>query len=103
MIAALFVETGRRWVQKLALDARPNGPTVWPMSQEQIISAPFPLTAEKVRLVAKQMGVSYGDALGFLSGVAFWMEKGAPFELAVQRHAQTMLDGCALALAKLGD
>jgi hypothetical protein len=64
---------------------------------------PFPMTHEaKVRLLAQDMGVSYGDALSFLQGVAFWMEKGLPFELAVQRHAQTMREGCQLALRKLG-
>jgi hypothetical protein len=62
----------------------------------------FPMTAEdKVRHLAKQMGVSYGDALAFLQAVAFWMDKGLPFELAVQRHMQTMRDGCALALRKM--
>jgi hypothetical protein len=53
----------------------------------------------KVRMIAKHMGVSYDDALSFLKGVHFWIEKGLPFELAVQKHMQTMRDGCALALA----
>lgn len=62
---------------------------------------PFPMSGEsKVRLIAKQMGVSYDDALSFLAAVAFWMEKGLPYELAVQKHMQTMREGCALALAR---
>jgi hypothetical protein len=62
----------------------------------------FPMSPEsKVRIIAKDMGVSYEDSLSFLGCVAFWMEKGLPFELAVQRHMQTMRDGCALALEKL--
>lgn len=57
----------------------------------------FPLSNEsKVRLIATQMGVSYDDALSFLSGIAFWMERGHPFELAVQRHMQTLREGAAL-------
>jgi hypothetical protein len=61
---------------------------------------PFPTTGEaKVRMIAKQMGVSYNDALTFCEAVAFWMGKGLPFELAVQKHTQTMRDGCALMLA----
>jgi len=57
----------------------------------------FQLSNEsKVRLIAKQMGVSYDDALCFLSCVAAWMERGLPFEFAVQRHMQTMRDGAGL-------
>lgn len=57
----------------------------------------FPMSNEaKVGLIAKQMGVSRDDALSFLSSIAFWMERGHPFELAVQRHMQTMRDGAAL-------
>lgn len=64
---------------------------------------PFPVSPEtKVRQLAAQMGVTYADALAFLQGVAFWIDRGHPFELAVQRHAQTMRDGCALAIAKAG-
>jgi hypothetical protein len=59
----------------------------------------FPLSGEaKVRHLAKRMGVSYEDALAFLSAVAFWMERGLPFELAVQKHMQTMREGCAVAV-----
>lgn len=62
---------------------------------------PFPLTAEsKVRVIAKQMGVSYSDALSFLAHVAHWMDKGMTFELAVQMHMKTMREGSALALAE---
>lgn len=57
----------------------------------------FPVSPEaKVRLLAEKLGVSYDDALSFLSGVAFWMDRGLPFALAVQRHAQTMRDGARL-------
>lgn len=47
------------------------------------------LHAAKVRMIAHQMGVTYDDALRFLSGVAFWMDRGIPFELAAQKHMQT--------------
>ena len=50
----------------------------------------------KSRMMAHQLGVSYEDAISFLGAVAFWMQQGLPFELAVQRHMQLMQQGCAL-------
>jgi hypothetical protein len=59
----------------------------------------FPVSHEaKTRLLAARVGVSHGDMLAFLDGVRFWMDRGLCFELAVQRHAQTMREGCALAM-----
>lgn len=55
----------------------------------------------KVRLMAKQMGVSYEDALQFCQCIAFWMDKGATMEEAIVQHMKTMREGCAIALRKV--
>jgi hypothetical protein len=56
----------------------------------------------KVAELARQMGVSTGDAMDFLSGVSYWMNKGLPFDAAVRQHMKTFREGCELMLKKAG-
>ena len=63
-------------------------------------SPAFPLmTSAQVASIAKQMGVSYDDAVHFLLCIALWMDRGHSFNSAVGMHMRAMRDGCEL-LAK---